>query len=816
MSNMTFKPKLLSRKRIKNSFQHIFEIQLFLIVASTGYGKTTSLQRFLKTKKGINQIWFNIGQTEINYSWTWTKLCESIYTLYPELSKKLSNLGLPKNNIEIEYVIDNLIKYIDKPLVFVIDDFQGIEYNYVYDFIKNIAYANISNLHIIIISRLYPDFNYEELILKGYCYLLDQNSLAFTFNEIDDLFKLNGFQLTSYEIESIFKYTEGWTAAIYLSMICYQRNGKFISLSNCHSLIKTAIYNKFDDNVKKLLSMLSPLDSFTLEQAIFITKTKEIGKIIKQLAINNCFVKYNTSTKLYNIHMMLKLVAYNDFKKFGIDIDLVLRLNGKWFFNKGEYITAIEFFYKACDYDSILNILNNNLEYSLINSVSTIMLSIFETVDKSEKLKYPLVYILFIQYYIINEDRNTGIKMLYDAKLFYETSYCKDDKNLILGEIVLTERIAHFQDITLMNEYLNKAYDLFDGHTSKIYSCNYMLDFISTYNFVLFHVKEGQLSEAICNIETNFWKLNQLTNNLSSGYEILIRALYNFEIGEIKPAEILAYKSYFKAISQSKSLLAYGSIFILIKISILNGKVNELNEYIDELKNMVNDNKVVHNGIDIILGYIYSTIGRTEFIPKCLYCCDDDLFTHIPDMNITQHIHIKILIIKKDFEKVKYVCSELIKIYEQNNSILGIITTLIFNSIAQYHLDGINQAKISLSKALKLAKSDNIIMIFAENAQELLNILKEFDDDYSKKVLLMCKRFYEGALKLNKAYCSLNLTNKEKSIINLVSQGYKNLEIATNLSIAPVTVEKALSSIYKKLNVRNRIEAVAAIKDVEL
>lgn len=52
------------------------------------------------------------------------------------------------------------------------------------------------------------------------------------------------------------------------------------------------------------------------------------------------------------------------------------------------------------------------------------------------------------------------------------------------------------------------------------------------------------------------------------------------------------------------------------------------------------------------------------------------------------------------------------------------------------------------------------------------------------------------------------LTQREKEILSLVAKGKSNAEIADKLFVREVTVKTHLNSIYKKLNVENRVQAV--------
>lgn len=52
-----------------------------------------------------------------------------------------------------------------------------------------------------------------------------------------------------------------------------------------------------------------------------------------------------------------------------------------------------------------------------------------------------------------------------------------------------------------------------------------------------------------------------------------------------------------------------------------------------------------------------------------------------------------------------------------------------------------------------------------------------------------------------------DLTERELEILEILSQGKSNKEIADSLGISENTVEQHLKNIYEKLNVQNRTEA---------
>ncbi len=60
------------------------------------------------------------------------------------------------------------------------------------------------------------------------------------------------------------------------------------------------------------------------------------------------------------------------------------------------------------------------------------------------------------------------------------------------------------------------------------------------------------------------------------------------------------------------------------------------------------------------------------------------------------------------------------------------------------------------------------------------------------------------------------LTSREKEILSLVAKGSSNSQIAQKLFVREVTVKTHLNSIYKKLNVDNRVQAVLLAQQTQI
>eukprot|EP00831_Metopus_contortus_P059803 TRINITY_DN51777_c0_g1_i1.p2 TRINITY_DN51777_c0_g1~~TRINITY_DN51777_c0_g1_i1.p2 ORF type:complete len:134 (-),score=17.89 TRINITY_DN51777_c0_g1_i1:72-473(-) len=94
----------------------------------------------------------------------------------------------------------------------------------------------------------------------------------------------------------------------------------------------------------------------------------------------------------------------------------------------------------------------------------------------------------------------------------------------------------------------------------------------------------------------------------------------------------------------------------------------------------------------------------------------------------------------------------------------------------------------------------------------LINIPQ--NNDYLKKLIDKCKQFIDAYEKNYITIPKIQLTERELEIMRLVNQGYIQIEIANKLNIALVTVKKHISSVYCKLEVKNKIKAINILKGI--
>ena len=143
-----------------------------------------------------------------------------------------------------------------------------------------------------------------------------------------------------------------------------------------------------------------------------------------------------------------------------------------------------------------------------------------------------------------------------------------------------------------------------------------------------------------------------------------------------------------------------------------------------------------------------------------------------------------------------------------------------------------NGAHRSLSKALQLAAPGGYIRCFLDEGEQVLDMLREkyrnlVESGGREEPLGAHRAFIEQLLRASGTDLSQRtalpgsrllkpLTDREQKILTFVANGVSNKDIAARLFVSENTVKFHLKHIYSKLDVANRLQAMARARDLGL
>lgn len=160
-----------------------------------------------------------------------------------------------------------------------------------------------------------------------------------------------------------------------------------------------------------------------------------------------------------------------------------------------------------------------------------------------------------------------------------------------------------------------------------------------------------------------------------------------------------------------------------------------------------------------------------------------------------------------------------------------VIETLVLQAMAFQAQGDYDRALTALERALSLAEPEGFTRVFINEGAPMVKLLREaiiqgIAQDYAGKLLDLLKSETRDLQKRRTAIrpsttfvidpSSLTeaLTQREYEVMRLISAGLSNQEIAADLYLSINTIKTHTKSIYSKLNVNNRTQAVNRAREL--
>lgn len=820
MKDLLLSSRYLERAGVHKILEEAVQLPLIMVVAPMGFGKTTAVQEFLRGFGG-KQIWLPFGQNEVDAVWIWNRFCDKFDEAGYDFAATLRKAGLPENQYQVRTIQTIMQNAFAEPCYIVLDDFHECENEKIARFVESIAYAKIPNLHIFVLSRTYPAINYDELWMKNICLLIGQSSLAFERQEIREFFAMNKITLNQEEEDEIYQYTEGWMSAVYLVLMDYLQNGSFHNYGGINNLVKNYIYGRISEEGKKMLMLLSPLDEFTVNQAVYITQMEACSTMIPHLSVSIGFLKYNPNTGCYSIHDVLRAVVSSELELSQIDRKALYNRIADWYEKEKSNIYAVKYYEKAGNTQQIFELIKRCKCAVLFERAPVVMETFFAGLLKEEALAHPLAYLPYLWEMILRTDITRCWDAIEEAREYYTVHTCEElPKNQILGELYLVQWNLEFNDLDKMTECAIKASELLDNKRSTIFCSNFILTFGAPETLFLYHRKPGELKRMV-ELEKRYTQYYmRLLNGVDSGWDFLFEAEYLYTTGSVEEAEKLSDLVCEKSVIRRQGCIIISSYFLKLRCQIFLGRKEKFEELADQLRELMEEeiNNTIRMDYDIAMGYLYGCLGQTEKISSWLFDFDlENCNRIIRSVRGCCVVYGMVLIKNQEWVRLEVLADEMSVPYSVSAHIYVQIYAQIYYTISAYHLYGKEAAVDQLKKGLAIAKEDSVKMPFVDYAAHIQFLLKELkeEDAFAEEIVRLGEMKERGAkaigIGMEVKSAPAALTDREMELMLLVAKGYKNTEIGSQMNIALVTVEKKLTSVYRKLEVTNRTAALSLL-----
>lgn len=810
----------LDRIGIRNKISIIEEVPLLVVTAPMGYGKSTIVRDYLE-KNVHDYFWVALGQNTVNEEWFWNRIAQEIFNVNESLSNLMLQIGIPYSSdweMSESILLTAIHEFCEKhACYFVIDDYQSCNGDRINRFFTRLAYEDISGCHIILISRNHVNIPSMELQMKGYCAFLNYTDLVMSLAETEEFFRINEVLLDENQLHKVYEYTDGWIAVASLICLDYKKRGEISVYGSVNQLLKESVYMQLNADEKLLLYPFSCFSELSIEELSVVINRTVTTKDMERLWEKTGLIHFNQKNNKFSIHTLLHTIVEEE--RCGDRKDICRRyadLKKK----TGEYITAIESYNQCDDYECIFEILDGDNRFEIIEQIPDLLGEIVRQYKYSKMLFcHPIGLFSYLYSMLLSADKKVlqNAEEIYTyVKIYFESKAEQTERNQeLLGELLILNAVIVFNDLEEANRNLEQAWILRKKKPSNIFAKR-VYSYGVPNSLYMYHREPGTLLKTV--EEEIFYSRQymRLIYNSDSALNRLILAEYALEVGEVSKACEGVVDALNKAMFHKQICIVISSYMVLLRGLIFLGKKQYFYETIKHCEAFMQEQEhsspMILAQYDMMIGHVYAVIGQLDKIPLWLRKRQlDNCNLIVRDSRSACIVYGLYLCRKRKWVSLAANAEEMMVSFAGTRHVFAEIYANLFFSIALWYKDEKQRAKKYFMKAYEMAVADKIIAPFIELGKEcfpMWNVIKT-----ENSVLLdkedVCVEMYKGidAFK-NQEYKKAMLTTRETELMELLVQGYRNSEIGKRMSIAQVTVEKNLTSIYRKIGVTNRIGAI--------
>lgn len=831
-------PYIVKRKRIIEELDKALLCKLTVVTGSAGYGKTTSVLDWLGTLP-IPAAWVSLDSGDNSPVVFWQYILAAFHEAIEEIS-------LPDSIIQTkEYfeskifltILINRLSEIKSNIILVLDDFHLIHKSVIHEYLAYFINFLPDNVHILIITRTLSGDVFKNIRFFEKMMIISSKTLRFTKDEIYLFYKSRGLELKKEEADRIEECTEGWAIALmaeHSNNTIYRESYKLISAYKGYDvLLEGYIYEDY-------------ITTWTPQQQLFMLKTSILNRFCNSL----CDAVTDSDTKdmliyLYQYNSFLSQADgdglwfryhnhYSDFlykelaEKYPSEIPGLHRRAGNWYEEAGYLTEAVTHYMKGAYYEGITNLIHTNSD-SIIKRGEYLLLGTWvDSLPENIIWKdYDLLVIKTIscicnnefshseEYLkrmneIIRKESGSGENGIQKTKLLLIKAYlkvragskedCREAAGLLDEIVNIKMRDTSYKIDSELNTYDISSYRDLIGGTPKI-----------------LHMNKDLYENMMCNY--------LIATNANIGYDFLVRGEYYYETNRLQDAlEMLKEAEHMSGNEDCPGVLM-PVIALKAKIKRVWGNTRDALEILDSYQVRVLDFRKPHwhYMFQALRAQLLLNMGRVE--EAWLWAESSKLNVYQEVTRIREYellVYARVLIGKKYYDKAVILLNSLLG-FAMNNSRRHSMVEIL-NLLAITFSKTMNEERVCtyIERALSIGLKEGYIRSFLDEFNAMRTVLNIYIHNskgngrlvsYVKKLLKqLTAEGTEFQLKAESPIDLSILTPAEHRILHYVAEGWNNEDIAEELNITVRTVKAHTGSIYKKLDVRSRVECIIKVK----
>ncbi|MDR2163055.1 MAG: LuxR C-terminal-related transcriptional regulator [Clostridiales Family XIII bacterium] len=826
---------IMARPRVEALLSAAMEKPVTLIHAGAGCGKSCAMYSYLS---GIEArvIWIQLSEADNTPSRFWENVCNTVANIDDGSNSAmiLTGMGFPGSGERYKLCYDMILDILKPNLRYVIvfDDVHLINDADVRSFMLALANTPFPGLSNIFISREASITTYDVDTPDEDFVVIDEHDLLFTKAEVADYLSMLEVHPSHALVDEIYSASEGLAHLINLAGKLIKKRpestnqiGDVIRL-NVSKIIDENFFEESTDDMKKFLVKLSLLDHLSHSLVHSLPGGYErIAEAMKMTTMIRSDV-YMHDYRLHNI--FTEFLADKEYLLTGEEKFDTYRMAAEWCSENNYRLEAIGYYEKMGDYTSIVSIASSMLLDIDFHS-GTYLLDILERAAPGLFEENPGARVLYTRMLLSLGRADEAIEKLQEFILSMESQHIGRDEaeiliwlynNMGFAKILKATDAGGYdfaESFMKASEYMKKA-----GIEKAPFTINVS---IMPYACVVGSSKKGEPERFIEEIARSIPYTGHTLGGCLYGADDLTMSEVAYYRSDMAACERYAIQSCLKAKDKGQSYIEGRALFLLLRMNLSRGRFDKINEVLTQYDQLMkrSDNYMERIQHDIVLSWYYASIGETDNVAPWV---KGDFMTREIDAYING---------LEDMTKIKYYLCEkkhhaLLAYLDRRPTthgvrkfILGRIGMAASEAVCLYNIKDRKGAIESLRMAYEMSAPNAFDMSFIEMGNNMRSLagaaLREKDcgipvpwlesvrsraATYAKRIAHVKSRYRQAVGKEG----NIQLTLKEKEVLQDMSQGLSRTEIAAYRGISINTVKAMLQIIYEKLGADNSMDAL--------
>ena len=800
-------------ERLRNCMQPVSQCALTAVIAPMGYGKTTAVNWLLAAKiKTDHAAVIKISIYSDNLSIFWRSVQKAFAFAGLDF---LSEYECPYDEASAVYLTETLCHFLagEQEYYIFIDDFHLLTDNRASEFLYILASHLPGNVHLIVASRNRFLPGSAIVRLGSRLYQIQEDVLRLTEEELAVYIYRCGTDLSSRQLETLFHTSEGWFSAVYLNLCFYAKNGELPdNNANIYEMFAESMLKPLPKEQKEFLSTMGLADEFTVDMARMITERDDTEQILLKLTEQNAFVTRLSNGKYYRFHHMMKECAQRVFSEmeWGKQKEYYNRY-GIWYEKQKMYIHALSVYRKCQNYDGMLQVVIKDAGILLASLKPADVLKVLSECPASKLKEYPLALLVLMRSMFNWKQipKMLELKELLMQSIQEHPDLSREEKGNLLGECDLIMSFLMYNDISKMSQFHRSASAQM-SRTAISIRREGGWTFGSPSVLMMFHRSSGNLDRELDEMQECMPHYYKVTNGHGQGAERIMLAEARYLQGRFVDARISLENAYAHIEGNGQENIALCCDFLMYRLFLVMDHKPEksFQDRYEELQRKHNTSW--RNMFDSISAYYHALTGENEKIPALFREHKLSRVNFLaPGKPMMEMIENQVYLEQGLYSKIAGRNERLLETCENMHYGLVALYIQIQTAAAYEKLGKRVEARTLLRKLINEAVPDGLLMPFAENYCYLAGLLDSLDGErdelFIAQIIKLGKAFEEKCIRIRNenTYPDIfaNLTERDRKIVQYISERLSNKEIASRLFLSEGTVKQYVNQIYSKIQI---------------